>query len=145
MNTFRYSVKLNKENQMNDKNFDIIKKAIVNAFNGVYSFKTFNITNTDFILCWDNPGAKVNRASSIRVYVNMKYNGINDNYIVDFKVESMIKDDEVLDHPYTPTNADDAMLIGFEIEELISGIEQDELAETIQDFFINYFEEQYSK
>lgn len=145
MNTFRYSVKLDEKNQMNDKNFDIIKKAIVNAFNGVYSFKTFNITNTDFILCWDNPGAKVSRASSIRVYVNMKYNGINDNYIVDFKVESMIKDDEVLDHPYTPTNADDAMLIGFEIEELISGIEQDELAETVQDFFINYFEEQYSK
>lgn len=90
-------------------------------------------------------GAKVNRASLIRVYVNMKYNRINDNYIVDFKVESMIKDDDVLEHPYTPTKANDAMLIGFEIEELILGIEQDELAETIQDFFINYFEEQYSK
>lgn len=142
MKTISYSTAANIKNQMKDNNFKMIQDVLVNVFNHIYSFNTIQLSNTEFILRWDNPEAPAGKTSLIHVHVNMGYNMINDNYIVNCKLLSTFNDSEWQEFPYHPLEAPDTMCIGFEKDECASGIDINNLVCKVTDFFIEYFSEQ---
>lgn len=145
MKTISYSTANNIKNQMKDNNFTVIQDILVDVFNNIYSFNTIQLSKTEFILRFDNPEAAPGKTSLIHIHVNMVYNIINDNYIVNCKVQSTFNKDNWTEFPYNPSEAADTMCISFEKDEYVSGIDINHLVCEVTDFFIDYFTELHNK
>ena len=66
---------------------------------------------------------------------------MKDSYIVNLKLSSEVND-EISNNAYYPNFANNALEIGFDTNDLVSGVNMTELVTVITDLFIDYFAEQ---